>query len=213
MASDDLQSPLLNVAGINYVLSSLPLTDKNLELVFRGDAYYIYHNKNAVPRFFGVKKVHQVSGGQAALEAIQTSSFDPKVEAIVEVPIELLQDPAGEMEFSHRIMSFTPNSVVLEVDSSSKHLLVFNDAYHPGWQAWIDGEETDILRTNYVFKGVVIPPGVHKVIFKFTPPGFRMGLLITIFTVITIFVFVSFYGKKEKERFPRLGKLMKNSNG
>ena len=40
----------------------------------------------------------------------------------------------------------------------------------PGWQAWVDGQETPIVTANIVWRGVAVPAGEHTVEFRFNPP-------------------------------------------
>jgi len=197
---EEATSPLLDVAGVNYIFSSLPLTKEKLELVFRGDAYHIYRNARAVPRFTVVHQVRRVRDGDAALEAIQAPGFDPRREAIVETSVVFPTGSGDEEETSVTLVLFQPNAVELAVKTPSAGFLVFNDAYHPGWRAWINGVESRVHRANYVFKGVVVPAGRHKVEFRFSPPGFKAGLLITMATVFILSTFLSsaLWGRRDK---------------
>jgi uncharacterized membrane protein YfhO len=53
--------------------------------------------------------------------------------------------------------------------------------YYPkGWKADIDGKEVDILRLNYLFRGVVIPEGNHILKMKFEPESFLWGRRISL---------------------------------
>jgi hypothetical protein len=183
---NNVQSPLLDIAGVNYFLSSLPLENDKLRLAFRGDSYFIYRNIRAVPRFFLVKNVLQVENEFEALQAVQAPEFNPRETAIVETPIRLSLARESEKKFSTEMVSFRPNVVELKVQSSTEGFLVFNDAYHPGWRAWVDGRESRIHRANYVFKGIVVPAGSHRVTFRFSPPLFREGLVVTATTILLI---------------------------
>ena len=39
----------------------------------------------------------------------------------------------------------------------------------PGWEVYVDGERRPILRANLLFRGVEVPPGRHRVEFRFRP--------------------------------------------
>jgi len=183
LRAEHVNSPLLDLAGVNYFFSFLPLSNEKLEKVFKGDAYIIYKNKKALPRYHVVNNVRKVFGGEEALKAIQERDFDPRNEAIVEEDTPF-HGGGLQVDNNVRLVSFQPNMSGLLVNASSSGFLVSNDAYHPGWRAWIDGAEVKIYRSNYVFKGVIVPPGRHKVEFRFVAPGFREGVLISMITLL-----------------------------
>jgi uncharacterized membrane protein YfhO len=43
----------------------------------------------------------------------------------------------------------------------------------------VDGSETEIYKTNYILRSVVVPAGTHTVEFRFDPPVYRTGFVIT----------------------------------
>ena len=59
-------------------------------------------------------------------------------------------------------------------------LLVVSEIYYPaGWHATIDGAETEILKTNYVLRSVVVPAGRHTVEFRFNPASTALGYTVS----------------------------------
>ncbi len=69
----------------------------------------------------------------------------------------------------------TGNEIRINVASVGQGLLVFNEAYDPGWRARVDGRPVPVHRVNAVVQGVVVPAGDHTVRCVYTPPGLRMG--------------------------------------
>ena len=95
--------------------------------------------------------------------------------------------------------SFTPNNIKIDAKVNTQCLLVLSEAYYPiGWRAYVDGKETEIYRADYSFRAIVVPEGEHKVIFSYQPRSFRLGLLISLGSLVGVFVLSSFWRKKKK---------------
>ena len=63
------------------------------------------------------------------------------------------------------------------------------DSYYPGWKAYVDGEEKEILRANYLFRSVLIEPGEHTLRFEYDPLSFKLGLTITLLTILVSLIY------------------------
>ncbi len=102
------------------------------------------------------------------------SSFDPRSLALVEYPMGVLggtgNGPLGPVE---RI-EHTSVRQVFEVSATEPSLLFVSESYHPGWKARVNGVQTDVLRTNGAFQGVVVPAGQSVVELRFQPLSLRI---------------------------------------
>lgn len=67
------------------------------------------------------------------------------------------------------VISFSFNELVVRarVSKASGAWLYYADTYHPGWKAWMDGEEVPIYRANLAFKAIQLAPGTHTVCFRY----------------------------------------------
>lgn len=84
---------------------------------------------------------------------------------------EFGQVGAGSGEVTH--ISYAPNKLKYKAEMSIKGLVVFSEIYYPkGWKATIDGQEAEILRTDYLLRGVVVPAGSHEIVFTFEPSSY-----------------------------------------
>ncbi len=63
----------------------------------------------------------------------------------------------------------------LELDVTGPGILLFNDSFHPGWVATLNGKAVEVLRANLNFMAVPIPPGRASITFRFDPPYFSLG--------------------------------------
>ncbi|MCP5041655.1 MAG: YfhO family protein, partial [bacterium] len=57
--------------------------------------------------------------------------------------------------------------------------LVLNDAFYPGWKAYVDGHEVEILRANSIFRAVAVAADANEVRFEYAPESFKVGLAVS----------------------------------
>jgi uncharacterized membrane protein YfhO len=77
------------------------------------------------------------------------------------------------------IRSYTSQDVQIEVSLDRSGILVLNDTAYPGWTATVDGHAKEWIDANYLFRGVLLPPGKHAVRFRYQPKSFRWGATIS----------------------------------
>lgn len=83
------------------------------------------------------------------------------------------------------IEKYTANTVSVQLkDLPGPRILTFLDSWYPGWRAWVDGEEVNILKANDAFKAVVVPAGTHHVYFQFLPWTTIIGFLFSAATFL-----------------------------
>jgi len=59
-----------------------------------------------------------------------------------------------------------PGNIFYESNSTMPHLAVFSEVFYRTWRAYIDGQETPVIRVNYILRGLEVPAGNHKIEFK-----------------------------------------------
>jgi hypothetical protein len=77
--------------------------------------------------------------------------------------------PSTEYRGVAKIVASAPGRVEVVATSAEGGLLVVHDIDYPGWFAQLDGKPTPILRADILFRAVEIPPGTHRVRFRFAP--------------------------------------------
>jgi hypothetical protein len=74
------------------------------------------------------------------------------------------------------IRSYQSQDVQIEASLDRAGILVLNDTAYPGWVAELDGRHIPWIKANYLFRGVLLPPGKHTVRFRYRPASFRHGV-------------------------------------
>jgi len=137
-----------------------------------------------VPRAYIVPKAIYEKDPEKTIEKLVGSSFDPIREVVVDEP--LLLSPKGGFKEEVKIVAHTNRSVRLMSSSNRPGILVLSDSFYPGWQVYVDGDEKNILRANYFFRGVYVPEGEHEVVFRYAPTSFRIGMIVSLSTLASL---------------------------
>jgi len=90
------------------------------------------------------------------------------------------------LESAVRVLTYENNRIILEVDTPEAAFLFMSEAYYPGWQAYVDGKQEEIVRASYVFRAIPLGPGSHRVEVVFEPLSFKIGLSLSLLTVFLL---------------------------
>ncbi len=77
---------------------------------------------------------------------------------------------------SHRL------EATVEMDADG--VLTVAQSYSPDWRAWVNGVEVPLVSANGAFQAVPVPRGLSRVEIRYVDSGFRLGLLISLFTAV-----------------------------
>lgn len=192
------ESPLLNLLGSKFLLSSNPqpksdwdpwyfqYPEEKYQLVFQYGYSQIYENREALPRAFIVHNF-RVLTDEEILRTLMDKYFEPRETLLLEEkPLNSPEEKLGEEEVEINQSSYFDNQILIKTKSFADGFLFLSDNYYPGWKAYIDGRETEIYRANYTFRAVFIPQGEHKIEFLFQPQSFKLGLVISMMTVLIL---------------------------
>jgi hypothetical protein len=132
-----------------------------------------------------------------------TSDFKPADEAV------LLNSEAAKLkntkfsgEGTVRMTSYAPNKITYEAECKGDQFAVFSEVYYPiGWTATVDGKEVDIVKTNYLLRGLPLTGGKHKVEFVFGSEKLRKANLVSVAGSIIFGLLLAFgiYTERKKK--------------
>jgi hypothetical protein len=105
------------------------------------------------------------------LKQLASPAFDPAQKVLVASPLPppaaaKANQPAGTVD----VASYAPKQIVLRAKAAAPSVLLLNDRFDPGWKVTLDGKPAELLRCNYIMRGVRVPPGDHEIEFRFSAP-------------------------------------------
>jgi uncharacterized membrane protein YfhO len=78
-------------------------------------------------------------------------------------------------------------------------ILFLSIPYDKGWQLKVDGKKRRPQRLNIAFMGTFLDKGYHEIELEYIPPFFRLGLTITMISVL-LFILLFIFNRKRKTR-------------
>lgn len=178
-----LQSSLLNLLNVKYIVTSRPVPLPSFPLVYDGEIK-IYENPNVLPRAFLVNQARVIPDREQLLGELANADFAREV-LLEETPAEPIAGGTGENPLP-AIEQYTGLEVILKTNAPAPTFLVLTDTFFPGWIGQIDGQDTPIYRANGNFRAVQVPAGEHTVRFKYSPVSFRVGSVLSLMAVIAV---------------------------
>lgn len=126
-------------------------------------------------KYFFVSDVQTVEKPVDILQKMNEPNWNPKKTVFIE---KALNEKTGYDSLSSVTeIKFDLAKIELEATTAVKSFLYLSEIYYPaGWTATIDGTETEIYKTNYAFRGIVVPEGTHKIKLEFKPAMYSASL-------------------------------------
>lgn len=182
----DRQIELLRTFNVGYIVSLHELPERGVRKVDHFPEYFswLYEVEGTVPRAYVVNEVVVEKEPIKALHRLSDPEFDPLKQVILYEDVEFT--PAPSSKTRAEIQQYGNRTVTIEAQADSNSILVLADAIYPGWKAFLNGKEAKIFRANHFYRAVILPPGVHRVEFRYEPASFKWGVLISSVTILGI---------------------------
>lgn len=184
-------SQLFDMLNVRFVLIPTdlpeppPIAYTGLE-IFRNDLVIVYENPNAFERVWIVHDVQSNNDGEG-LTKLADGSADGHVTAFVNGPLPPVTPISdGAVADSATVTDRSQEYLQVRTASSADGLLVISQPYAEGWNAYVDGEQVEILRTNHALQGVPVPAGEHSVELRYESQALKIGLWVTGSTAVAI---------------------------
>lgn len=177
--------------NVKYIITEQMKNLPGLVPIYNKEKTVVYKNEFALPRAYFIDSLAYAPAMQI-LTKIKNDEFDPiKIAFTSDENLKLEINKTDNSAFVE-IIDYQELKITLNVNASGNNLLFLGNTFYPlGWNAYIDGIETEIFKINHGFNGLVIPKGNHTVEFIYAPPTYEKGKLLTlILNIVYLFAFI-----------------------
>jgi hypothetical protein len=174
-------SDLARRLGIEYLVLGKTMADlpalfprpAEATLLLDGPQAWIYRLPPALPRVALASSV--VFGDSAANTALGLYAAGASPDRVqLEQGVKLASQyrsaadalPVAGMA---KIIRYSPTLIEIEAETREPSILVLHDPFYPGWFASVNGQDRPILLANQMFRGIELPAGKSKVVFRYAP--------------------------------------------
>lgn len=94
------------------------------------------------------------------------------------------------------------NRVEVGFDLDSNGMACLAIPYSGGWTARVDGTPAEIVPANGLYMGVMLSKGTHTVVFSYMPKGLRLGIGMSLGTLVALVVGSVIFAARRRRRKP-----------
>lgn len=171
---NDPTTPINTLLGVKYFLTTKPYDKPNWELIGINNGGIFYRRKDAFPRAWFAQNPQVESNDDATRLHLISGKEDLQANVYLDRPLTCTSSGSG----TATITDYKADSVEIKT-SGGGGVLTLSDQYYPGWQATVDGQATDIVRADTVFRAVCVPAGDHVVRFDYRPNSLVIGMILS----------------------------------
>ncbi len=186
--SDSRFFRLLGICNVKYVITNTDqdIRSPDLNLVYSNEVN-IYKNRQWKPRAFLAYQYEKRERNNPASIRLSEKSLDGLSVVFDQEPQQKINLPEINVNNTVEIFTIDTNRVRVHVQTDNMGYLVLSDTFYPGWQALVNGKQTEILRVNDIMRAIVVPSGESIVEFVFRPISFKIGLGISAASLFFLF--------------------------
>lgn len=86
------------------------------------------------------------------------------------------------------------------IDLEESRLLALSIPYAPGWKAYVNGREQELLQVNVMYCGLLLEPGSYEIELRYEHPGQQIGTMISAAAILAIVPVAAVSAWRRKKR-------------
>jgi len=177
------QMNVVNMLNAKYVMGA--------EATANGNAMVYLENPYRLGNAWFVKNLKPVNSADEEIQGFK--DLDPAATALIrttqlgDIKTQYNPNPSDFI----RLDSYLPNELVYSYQVSADQFAVFSEIFYAGgWQAYINDQEVSHQRVNYILRGMSIPSGSGKIVFRFKPKLVQVGNVLAMVSSVLFLVLI-----------------------
>lgn len=168
-----INTGVLNMLNVKFITSQGQVRIPGFSTVYGDQQGTVIENENVLPKAWFVDSVESL---ESQPDVLQRISDDFNSASLAFITGSLSNEIQPDTSAAVSVTGYTANQISLDISRSVPGFLVLGEIwYPPGWTAYLNGDEIDIIRTNYVLRGFEIPPGNHELVLTLDPVWYSAG--------------------------------------
>lgn len=168
-----INTGVLNMLNVKFITSQGQVRIPGFSTVYGDQQGTVIENENVLPKAWFVDSVESL---ESQPDVLQRISDDFNSASLAYITGSLSNEIQPDTSAAVSVTGYTANQISLDISRSVPGFLVLGEIwYPPGWTAYLNGDEIDIIRTNYVLRGFEIPPGNHELVLTLDPVWYSAG--------------------------------------
>ncbi|HEY7727375.1 MAG TPA: hypothetical protein VID50_02895 [Candidatus Eisenbacteria bacterium] len=171
----------LRFLNVKYILTDGYIPPESTDFLLRHDgAVKVYEVEGALPRAQMLHRLKPVRDDGVALATLHTGGLDTGVEALWTEPGQLPPMKEPMTPDSVRAIRYDFNECDFLAATAAPGIFLLRDQWDPDWTARVDGSPARIYRVDYLLRGVLVGPGVHRIAFRYEPKALALGFRVSV---------------------------------
>jgi len=159
--------PLEEQGAIQQIMTFNVTDGRVVETAGKSGVFGLYGVKGGLPR---ATLFHswETMDHEAALKRLAAPDWNPLRTVLVSSE-ELKPASSDQPPRIVQIEKYGRTEIVLRVQAPEPGVVVLADAYDKDWHVSVNGGKKDVLRCNYLFRGVRVEEGDQRIVFTYRP--------------------------------------------
>jgi len=172
----------LTTFGVTHVVAPFPVVHPDLERVPQVTEVFLYRLRSRVgPVWFVPNAALYGRDHLGAVNAMLAPTFDPAQTVLLHEGGTAMQGEATARVTWQRTL---PHEGVATVDAHGDGWVVFNETYHPDWEAMDNGRSVPVVRANLAEMAVRVGAGHHTLRWRFRATAAHRGLWVSLMAML-----------------------------